>query len=94
MEVTKEIIRTMNYVRETSYRTIPKEDEYFVEYDRNKECFNLDYSNLRCSRTNLTNEKFIPNKYFDFHKMYKTGDLAKWLPDGDCWRRLSDPPTN
>lgn len=59
MEVTKEIIRTMNYVRETSYRTIPKEDEYIVEYDRNKECFNLDYSNLKCSRTNLTDEEFI-----------------------------------
>ena len=30
----------------------------------------------------LTNEKFITNPYGD-GKLYRTGDLAKWLPDGN-----------
>ena len=34
-------------------------------------------------RDELTKEKFIPNKYYDFPTMYKTGDLTKWLPDGN-----------
>ncbi len=34
-------------------------------------------------REELTKEKFIENKYYDFQTMYKTGDLAKWLPDGN-----------
>jgi len=83
MEVTKEIIRTMNYVRETSYRTDPKMDEYFVEYDRNKECFDLDYSNLKCSRTNLTNEEFI-----SFNK--KTIMKSKILTKNKIKKNLSE----
>ncbi|SHJ91509.1 amino acid adenylation domain-containing protein, partial [Clostridium cavendishii DSM 21758] len=31
----------------------------------------------------LTNEKFIDTPYKLGQKMYKTGDLAKWLPDGN-----------
>ncbi len=31
----------------------------------------------------LTNEKFIPNIVNPSEKMYKTGDLARWLPDGN-----------
>ena len=34
-------------------------------------------------REELTKEKFIENKYYDFKTMYKTGDLARWLPDGN-----------
>lgn len=34
-------------------------------------------------RDELTNEKFIKNEYYDSEKMYKTGDLARWLPDGN-----------
>ncbi len=35
-------------------------------------------------REELTREKFIPNRYFQTSLcMYKTGDLAKWLPDGN-----------
>ncbi len=30
----------------------------------------------------LTSEKFIPNPFQDNEKVYKTGDLARWLPDG------------
>ncbi|MCU4825566.1 amino acid adenylation domain-containing protein, partial [Bacillus cereus] len=31
---------------------------------------------------NLTNEKFIDNPFDKGTKMYKTGDLGRWLPDG------------
>ena len=36
------------------------------------------------NRPKLTDEKFVPNKFSPkpSQKMYKTGDLAKWLPDG------------
>ena len=34
-------------------------------------------------RDELTKEKFIKNTYYNFPTMYKTGDLAKWLPDGN-----------
>ncbi|MGF9917693.1 non-ribosomal peptide synthetase, partial [Paenibacillus ehimensis] len=33
-------------------------------------------------RPELTAEKFVPNPYEDGGRMYKTGDLARWLPDG------------
>ena len=31
----------------------------------------------------LTKEKFIDNPYVQGEKLYKTGDLAKWLPNGE-----------
>lgn len=31
----------------------------------------------------LTQEKFIPNPFVKGGRLYKTGDLAKWLPDGN-----------
>ncbi len=34
------------------------------------------------NRPDLTSEKFIPNPFFEGEKMYKTGDLARWLSDG------------
>ncbi|SCW30123.1 non-ribosomal peptide synthase domain TIGR01720/amino acid adenylation domain-containing protein [Paenibacillus tianmuensis] len=33
-------------------------------------------------RPELTEEKFVPNPYETGGRMYKTGDLARWLPDG------------
>jgi len=35
------------------------------------------------NRDTLTKEKFIPNPFKPGEKMYKTGDLSKWLPDGN-----------
>lgn len=31
----------------------------------------------------LTKERFIPNPYVPSERIYKTGDLARWLPNGD-----------
>lgn len=35
------------------------------------------------NREELTKEKFIENMYYDFPTMYKTGDLASFMPDGN-----------
>jgi natural product biosynthesis luciferase-like monooxygenase protein/amino acid adenylation domain-containing protein len=31
----------------------------------------------------LTEEKFIPHPFIEGERLYKTGDLARWLPDGN-----------
>lgn len=35
------------------------------------------------NREDLTAEKFIPHPYLKGERLYKTGDVAKWLPDGN-----------
>ncbi len=35
------------------------------------------------NRTDLTMEKFVSNPFIKGQKMYDTGDMAKWLPDGN-----------
>lgn len=35
------------------------------------------------NRPDLTSEKFIDNPFEPGQKLYKTGDLARWLPDGN-----------
>ncbi|WP_121605185.1 non-ribosomal peptide synthetase [Virgibacillus sp. Bac332] len=40
-------------------------------------------SNGYINKPKLTKEKYIPNPFDSNEKMYKTGDLAKWLPTGE-----------
>lgn len=35
------------------------------------------------NRRDLTADKFVPNPFISGDRMYKTGDLAEWLPDGN-----------
>lgn len=35
------------------------------------------------NRTELTAEKFLPNPFVEGERMYSSGDLARWLPNGD-----------
>ncbi|OXB20671.1 hypothetical protein B0A71_06660 [Flavobacterium tructae] len=35
------------------------------------------------NRDDLTREKFIKNPFIEGERLYKTGDLAQWLPDGN-----------
>ena len=46
------------------------------------------------NRASLTAEKFIDNPFNDLpgNKLYRTGDLGRWLPDGniECFGRLDD----
>ncbi|MGG3640837.1 amino acid adenylation domain-containing protein [Bacillus gobiensis] len=35
------------------------------------------------NKPDLTNERFVSDSIFPDQKMYKTGDLARWLPDGN-----------
>lgn len=35
------------------------------------------------NRADLTSEKFLPSPFVEGELMYKTGDLGRWLPDGD-----------
>ncbi|MGG1652503.1 amino acid adenylation domain-containing protein [Paenibacillus sp. NRS-1780] len=34
-------------------------------------------------RPELSRERFIPNSFREHQRMYKTGDLARWLPNGE-----------
>ncbi|KKB72066.1 MULTISPECIES: non-ribosomal peptide synthetase [Bacillus] len=36
-----------------------------------------------CNNPELSKERFVPNRFDDGGNMYKTGDLARWLPDGN-----------
>lgn len=35
------------------------------------------------NREDLTSEKFLPDPFIEGEKMYQTGDMARWLPNGD-----------
>ena len=67
------------YILDESLRQVKNQDEgelYIAGI-----CLAKGYLN----RTDLTNEKFIKNIFSDdpHAKMYKTGDLARYLPDGN-----------
>ncbi|WP_028776219.1 non-ribosomal peptide synthetase [Shimazuella kribbensis] len=36
-----------------------------------------------CNQHDLTEEKFLSNPFIPGERIYKTGDLARWLPDGN-----------
>ena len=38
---------------------------------------------LYLNRPDLTTEKFVDNPFAPGEKMYRSGDLARWLPDGN-----------
>ena len=44
------------------------------------------------NRPELTKERFVQNPFIPGERMYKTGDLAKWLPDGNinCLGRIDN----
>jgi amino acid adenylation domain-containing protein len=44
------------------------------------------------NRLELTNEKFVPNPFRLGERMYNTGDIGRWLPDGNiqCLGRVDD----
>jgi amino acid adenylation domain-containing protein/non-ribosomal peptide synthase protein (TIGR01720 family) len=44
------------------------------------------------NRPDLTAERFIPNPFEDGGLLYKTGDIGRWLPDGNiqCFGRTDD----
>lgn len=58
MEVNEKILKSMNYVKESSYRTDTKFDGVILESLYDKELLSLDYSNLKCDRTNVSDEDF------------------------------------
>jgi len=48
----------MDYVNDTSYRTIPQPDFIFKDYQRDKEYFSLDYSDMTYRKVNLNEDEF------------------------------------
>lgn len=58
MEVNEKILKSMNYVKESSYRTDTNFNGVILESLYDKELLSLDYSNLKCDRTNVSDEDF------------------------------------
>ncbi|CAM1358033.1 amino acid adenylation domain-containing protein [Tenacibaculum xiamenense] len=75
--IGKPLHNTRFYVLDTSKNLVPKGvigELYIGGLGLAKEYLN---------NSALTQEKFVPNPFKGSDRLYKTGDLARWLPDGD-----------
>ncbi|WP_109299254.1 non-ribosomal peptide synthetase [Aquimarina sp. AU474] len=75
--IGKPINNTSIYVLNTSLTPVPlgAKGEIYISGD----CLSMGY----LFNEKLTNQTFIPNPFIKGHFMYKTGDLAKYLSDGN-----------
>lgn len=58
MIINKETLRTMDYINDASYRTIPQPDSISKDYQRDKEYFSLDYFDMTYRKVYLTEDEF------------------------------------
>lgn len=59
MIINEEVLRTMNYVKETSARTLPATDIlYSCDFQRDKTYFFLDYSDIPPQAVILDDDEF------------------------------------
>lgn len=74
--VGKPILNTRVYILDATMKPVPEyvTGEIFIS----GEGVAVGYLNDE----ELTNRKFFPNPFGDFGKMYKSGDLGRWLPGG------------
>lgn len=92
------VICTSYNIQKDNYRNIPIgmpiDNIQLYILDRNNRLVPLGVKGELCitgdglgrgywGRNDLTEEKFIDNPFVPGKKMYKTGDLARWLPDGN-----------
>src|SRR5205085_1550191 len=68
-------------------------NQVFILRENGEECFVGETGEICVSgnglakgylnREELTNEKFTPNPFLENQLMYHTGDLGRWMPDGN-----------
>jgi len=75
--IGKPVENTSIYILDKSYKIVPVGvvGEIFISGDG--------VSRGYINKPELTTEKFVENPFELGTKMYKTGDLAKWMPDGN-----------
>lgn len=75
--IGKPIINTKAYILNKNMKLVPKgvEGELYIA----GECLSEGYLNKK----ELTNQRFLTNPFVAGEQMYKTGDIVKWLPDGN-----------
>lgn len=74
--IGKPIDNTFFYViNNDELQPVGEKGELYISGD----CLAQGYFN----RSDLTEERFIENPFIKGEKMYKTGDLVRWLPDGN-----------
>lgn len=75
--IGKPISNITIYIMDKSMKLIPA--GFVGEIYVSGECLGRGYLN----QSDLSNDKFIINPYNTNERLYKTGDLARWLPDGN-----------